>query len=284
MSRLPRWTGGQVDLTGEPLPDGPVVVAVHHTRYDDAVVVRAALHAVRSPWLGLVTPTRAVPWGTSARSRALAALRAGRVIVVFPEGSTAPGRAIYKGDVEVAHLALEAGAPVVPALLAEDRSALQLGAPLDFSRHASTPHSRAVLRAVTDEVMEALSGLADLPYHDLPAAAARQEEVQARRERVRADRAGRAAARQKAALQRQEAKAEAAEEAADLAQAAISAREAARSQAREAALADRLRAAGIRPGVPDDGETDGGATPRTPDSAATDDRETDEGDTDGDQH
>lgn len=252
MSRLPRWTGGQVELTGEPLPEGPVVVAVHHTRYDDAVAVRAALLPARRPWLGLLTPARAVPWGTSARSRALAALRSGRLIVVFPEGDTAPGKAIYKGDVEVAHLALEAGAPVVPAVLAPDRSSLELGDPLDFSRHAATPHSRAVLRAITDEVMEALSRLADLPYHDLPASAARQEKAEAHRERVRADRAGRAAARQKAALLRQEARAEAAEEAADLAEAAISAREAACRQAREAALADRLRSAGIRPGDHDD--------------------------------
>ncbi|AXE39229.1 lysophospholipid acyltransferase family protein [Acidipropionibacterium virtanenii] len=279
MSRLPRWTGGRVDLTGAPPPDGAVVVAVHHTRHDDAVVVRAALHPIRSPWLGLVTPTRAVPWGTSARSRALAALRAGRLVVVFPEGGTAPGEAVYKGDVEVAHLALEAGAPVVPAVLSADRTRLELGAPLDFSRHATTPHSRAVLRAVTDEVMEALSRLCGLPYHDLPAAAARQEESESRRERARAARAGRVAARRKAALQRQEAKAEAAEEAADLAEAAIAAREAARLQAREAALSDRLRAAGIRPGEPGRGASADGAAG----ADGTDENRTDEDGTDEDR-
>lgn len=247
MSGSARWLAGAVGLEGGTLPDGAVVLAVHHTRHDDAVAVRSAIRSAgrRRPWLGLVAPTRAVPWGTSARSRALAELRAGRLVVVFPEGGIAPGRAIYKGDVEVAHLALEAGAPVVPAVMSEDGRRLVLGESLDFSRHASTPHSRAVLRAVTDEVMDALSRLSHLPYHDLPATAARQEAAEARRERSRAARTRRAAARERDALERQEARAEAAAEAADLAQDAISAREQARRQARQAALADRLRVAGL---------------------------------------
>lgn len=255
----PRWTGGEVALTGADLPEGAAILAVHHVRHDDAVLVRAAVRQAgrRKAWLGLVIPTRAVPWGTSARSRALAALHAGEMVVVFPEGGVAPGEGVYKGDVEVAHLALEAGVPVIPAVVSPDRTGLRLGEALDFSRHAGTPHSRAVLRAVTDEVMEAISALAGQPYHDVPAPAARQEATQARRERSRAQRAHREADRQRAILERQEARAQAAAEAADLAQAAIQAREEAKLQARRAALADRLRAAGITPGInghPDDAD------------------------------
>lgn len=245
------WAGGDLALTGSELPGDAAILAVHHVRRDDAVLVRAAVRQAGrpTPWLGLVIPTRVLPWGTSARSRALTALRRGELVVVFPEGAIAPDRGVFKGDVEVAHLALEAGVPVLPAVISEDRTEMRIGEALDFSRHADTPHSRAVLRAVTDEVMEAIATLAGLPYHDIPAPAARQEAVDAKREQSRAERARREADRQSAALERQEARAQAAAEEADLAQAAIRAREEAKLQARRAALADQLRAAGIHPGV-----------------------------------
>ena len=271
------WAGGEVTVTGGQLPDGPAVLAVHHVRHDDAVLVRAALTQAgrRKPWLGLVVPTRVLPWGTSARSRALAALHDGEIVVVFPEGSVAPGDEIFKGDVEVAHLALEAGAPVVPAVISADRTQLRAGEALDFTRHVGTPHSRAVLRAVTDEVMEAISTLAGLPYRDLPAQAARQEAADARREKARAARAHRQAERQQAILERQEVRAQAAAEQADLAQAAIQAREEAKLQARRAALADQLRAAGITPGVHPDGPIRD--DPSTPDPSEDDRDVEDEG-------
>lgn len=251
MTRSPLLPGGEIALTGVDLPDGALILAVHHVGRDDAVLVRSAIRGTtgRRPWLGLVMPTRSVPWGTSARSQALAVLRQSGLVVLFPENAIAPGDGVFKGDVEVAHLALETGVPVVPAVISGDRGALRVGEPMDFSRHAETPHSRAVLRAVTDEVMEAISTLAGLPYRDIPAPAARQEASAARRDRSRARRAHRAAARQQLILERQEVRAQAAVEAADLAQAAILARERAKVQAREAALADRLRAAGITPGV-----------------------------------
>jgi 1-acyl-sn-glycerol-3-phosphate acyltransferase len=248
------WAGGDVALTGSELPSGGAILAVHHVRHDDAVLVRAAVRQAGRPrpWLGLVIPTRALPWGISARSRALTALRRGELVVIFPEVAVAPDRGVFKGDVEVAHLALEAGVPVLPAVISEDRTQVRIGDALDFSRHADTPHSRAVLRAVTDEVMEAVAILAGLPYRDVPASAARQEAADAKREQIRAERARREADRQNAALERQEARARAAAEEADLAQAAIRAREEAKLQARRAALADQLRAAGIHPGVHSD--------------------------------
>lgn len=259
------WAGGDLALTGSEIPRGAAILAVHHVRHDDAVLVRAAVRQAGRPrpWLGLVIPTRVLPWGTSARSRALTALHRGELVVVFPEGAVAPDRGVFKGDVEVAHLALEAGVPVLPAVVSEDRTQVRIGEALDFSRHTDTPHSRAVLRAVTDEVMEAIAILAGLSYRDIPASAARQEAVDARREQTRAERARREADRQSAALERQQARARVAAEEADLAQAAIRAREEAKLQARRAALADQLRAAGIHPGVRSDAgdEPDDGPNP-----------------------
>ncbi|WP_130865043.1 lysophospholipid acyltransferase family protein [Acidipropionibacterium timonense] len=249
--RVPRvegLTGEPVVLAGEALPEGPFVLAVHHCRRTDALVVRSALRrAGRSIWLGLVLPTRAIPWGTSARAGALARLRSGVPVLCFPEGAPAPRGAIHKGDVELAHLALEGRVVVVPAYLDDESTQLVVGGALDFSRHADTPHSRAVLRAVTDEVMEALACLTGLPYRDTPVAAARSEQADARRERARSLRADRQAARQAEALERQEVRAQAAREAADLARAAVEAREAARQQALRAAMEDRRRSADRKP-------------------------------------
>lgn len=237
---LPGRSAPSYEVDGT-LPAGGVLVAVRHTARDDAWAAGSALRSTgRTVWTGLVMPTRSVPWGSSPRTEAVNRLGRGEVVVVFPEGQRAPVEAVHKGDVEVAHLALEAGVPVVPARVDRAGGRMVLGPALDFSRHHRTPRSRAVVRAVTDEVMEALCELTGLPYRDVPAAAARREAGLVRRERAAAHRARRRAERRQQALDRQEARAEEARQAADLAEAAMEARAAAQEQARRAALEDRL--------------------------------------------
>ncbi|AOH44590.1 hypothetical protein E5345_11570 [Propionibacterium sp. NM47_B9-13] len=125
------------------------------------------------------------------------------------------------------------------------RGQLHLGAPVDISRHASTLHSHAILRAAADDVALALCELTGLSYRDYPA--------------VRGDRQlhpimwllRMGKLRRERKMRRQDAeersREESAQDAEELAREEERARNAAQLQARQASLADRLAERGIHP-------------------------------------
>lgn len=224
-------------VLGEPMPTGSVVVALHQSRRGDLAVARECLSDGRGVYL--VHPDRRP---SRAHAEAVEHLRGG-VVVICPEGDRAWGDHIGRLDVEVARLALDGRAPVVPAWVEGDR--LALGPALDFSRHVNTPHSHAVLRAVSDEVAEALCRLTGMPYRDEPLGAGHGRLLHRwlrRRQERRWDR------RQTEEAERR-ARDDAARVAADLARDEERARRAAQLQARRAALADRLEDHEIHPGT-----------------------------------
>jgi 1-acyl-sn-glycerol-3-phosphate acyltransferase len=107
------------------------------------------------------------------------ALRAGEVVVVYPESTvtTSPDLSPMRGKTGIARLALATGVPVIPLAVWGSGPVWQrdgkrnlkygrpiwvkAGRPLDFSEHANGAQDPTVLRTVTDEVMAELSLLVE---------------------------------------------------------------------------------------------------------------------------
>ncbi len=105
------------------------------------------------------------------------ALKEGRVVGIYPEGTRSPDGRLYQGRTGVARLALSTGAPVVPVGILDakitgkklgipwvERPRIVVGKPLDFSAWKGMEEDRAVGRWVTDEVMAAIQQLTGQTY------------------------------------------------------------------------------------------------------------------------
>lgn len=125
-------------------------------------------------------------------------LNKGELLGIYPEGTRSHDGRLYKGKVGVAVMALRAGAPVVPCAMIGTFEAqppgrkiprihpvvIRFGKPLDFSRYAGMEHEKAVLRAITDEIMYSILSLSEQEYVDKYAAVVKAEEAeQAAKER-----------------------------------------------------------------------------------------------------
>ncbi len=132
--------------------------------------------------------------GGEASERALRSglrvLAAGNVLGIYPEGTRSPDGRLYKGRTGVARLALESRAPVVPCAMINTfeflppgsfrpqfriRPGVIFGEPLDFSRYYGKESDRAVLRAVTDEIVQTIQKLSGQEYVDLYATQAKDQ-------------------------------------------------------------------------------------------------------------
>jgi 1-acyl-sn-glycerol-3-phosphate acyltransferase len=132
--------------------------------------------------------------GGEASERALHSglrvLAAGNVLGIYPEGTRSPDGRLYKGRTGVARLALESRAPVVPCAMintfeflpsgsfrpqARTRPGVIFGKPLDFSQYYGQESDRAVLRAVTDEIMQQIQKLSGQEYVDIYAKQAKDQ-------------------------------------------------------------------------------------------------------------
>ncbi|NEA45258.1 lysophospholipid acyltransferase family protein [Streptomyces sp. SID10815] len=125
--------------------------------------------------------------GQAAIREGLGVLRRGELLGIYPEGTRSPDGRLYKGKVGVAVMAIRAGVPVVPCAMIGTFEAqppgrvlprirpvvIRFGAPLDFSRFAGMTEQKAVLRAVTDEIMSAILALSGQEYVDTYAAVAK---------------------------------------------------------------------------------------------------------------
>jgi 1-acyl-sn-glycerol-3-phosphate acyltransferase len=132
--------------------------------------------------------------GGSASDEALATglrvLRERKVLGIYPEGTRAPDNRLYKGKTGVARIALESKVPVIPMAMINTfelmppgqiwprlgvRPGVRFGKPMDFSRYYGQDEDRAVLRAITDEIMQAIAELSGQEYVDKYAADAKAE-------------------------------------------------------------------------------------------------------------
>ena len=128
-----------------------------------------------------VRATGLIPLDRSAAGAAAAALetgiravRSGRLLGVYPEGTRSPDGRLYRGKTGVARMAIRAGVPVVPvAMVGTDRVqpigrvwprlarvAVHIGVPLTPPAHDADPsrHSTQV-REFTEQIMAAIATL-----------------------------------------------------------------------------------------------------------------------------
>ena len=137
--------------------------------------------------------------GQAAIREGLGVLSKGELLGIYPEGTRSHDGRLYKGKVGVAVMALKAGVPVIPCAMIGTFEAqppgkvipnihpvtIRFGKPLDFSRYAGMENEKAILRAVTDEIMYAILSLSEQEYVDQYAAVAKAEEAAAKVEKER---------------------------------------------------------------------------------------------------
>lgn len=137
-------------------------------------------------WTGLIPIDRG---DRDAAAAALAAgaraVRQGRLVCVYPEGTRSPDGRLYRGKTGAARIALETGAPIIPvAMLGTDvvqpigkvipslaRVEIRLGVPVLPPPAAQDPAELAgQARELTEQVMTALAALSGQQRADVDAA------------------------------------------------------------------------------------------------------------------
>ncbi|MEV0978969.1 lysophospholipid acyltransferase family protein [Streptomyces sp. NPDC049915] len=130
--------------------------------------------------------------GQAAIREGLGVLRKDELLGIYPEGTRSHDGRLYKGKVGVAVMALRAGVPVVPCAMIGTFEAqppgrklprlhpvvIRFGEPLDFSRYAGMENEKAILRAVTDEIMYAILSLSEQEYVDEYAAVVKAQQAE----------------------------------------------------------------------------------------------------------
>ncbi len=133
--------------------------------------------------------------GEAAILAGIQALKAGRAVGIYPEGTRSPDGRLYRGKTGVARMALEAGVPVIPISIRgtenvmpldskvprlSGRVVVEFGKPLVFDRYYDRPKDRFVLRSVTDEIMYEIMMLTGQEYVDEYASKVKTELARAR--------------------------------------------------------------------------------------------------------
>ena len=175
---------------------GPAIVACNHISYLDPLTNGEAVDRAgrrprflakrelfRIPIVGTVLrgagqlPVARGSRDDSSLDRAVAALEAGEVVVIYPEGTVTdrPDGLPMQGKTGVARLALRTGVPIVPMASwgsrevwqKSGRGSLRFGRPILTKVGPPIPTTRdpdagvAEWRALTDDVMDAITGLAE---------------------------------------------------------------------------------------------------------------------------
>jgi 1-acyl-sn-glycerol-3-phosphate acyltransferase len=185
-------------LVSGSVPAGPAIIAANHLSFSDSLFlplvvpgqlvfigkddyfvgkgIKGRIMAAFFRGVGTIpVDRRGGSEAADALSTALRVLREGRLFGIYPEGTRSPDGRLYRGKTGVARLAVESGAPVVPcALVGTDeiqptgyrlpkkimRVQVKFGEPLRFPEDAD-------LRAVTDEVVQAIQALSGQEYVDV---------------------------------------------------------------------------------------------------------------------
>lgn len=185
------WFRFRVRGRPRPFPCGPLVVAANHVSFLDPVVLGAALHrpitylitseVARQPlfrpwvWIFDCIVVEADAVNVEALREAQKVLRGGGVIGIFPEGAISDSGRLAEGQLGVASLLLQGGAPVLCAGIVGTHAALPRGGgfpkrgPIEirFGTLVTPPARGGVLparearRALRDQVMAAIA--AQLP-------------------------------------------------------------------------------------------------------------------------
>jgi 1-acyl-sn-glycerol-3-phosphate acyltransferase len=177
-------------------PSGPLIIASNHLSFMDSMVIPLAckrqvhflgkaeyfqgtgLRGAAIRWFhstgGTIPVDRSDP---RAAAKALElgqdVLRRGGAFGVYPEGTRSPDGRLHRGRTGVARMAVNTGATLVPcAVIGTDRVqppgsngfrparvTVRFGPPIDVEGLARRYQKAALLRAITDEVMEAIGSM-----------------------------------------------------------------------------------------------------------------------------
>jgi 1-acyl-sn-glycerol-3-phosphate acyltransferase len=179
--------------------DGPAILAANHQSFLDDLLLplvvpkRKVVFLAKADYFDKwylrwffkganVIPVRR---GNSSASEAalragVQALKEGKIVGIFPEGTRSPDGNLFRGKTGVARIALEAQVPVIPVAIMgtfealpydrkfpkPGRTEVRFGKPLVFERFYSTPGDRFVLRSITDEIMYEIMMLSGQEYVD----------------------------------------------------------------------------------------------------------------------
>jgi 1-acyl-sn-glycerol-3-phosphate acyltransferase len=179
--------------------DGPVILAANHQSFLDDFLLPLVLKKRKATILAKAdyfdhwytrwffkgagcVPVRREGGsaGVAALRTAIDALKEGKLVALFPEGTRSPDGRLYRGKTGVARIALEAQAPVIPVAIGgtfelwpynkklpkPGSTEIRFGKPLTFERNFETPADRFVLRSVTDEIMYEIMMLSGQDYVD----------------------------------------------------------------------------------------------------------------------
>ncbi|HYH27365.1 MAG TPA: lysophospholipid acyltransferase family protein, partial [Actinomycetota bacterium] len=188
--------------------DGPVILASNHLSFIDSffiplLVRRPVVYLGKADYFDswktrwFMRLTNVIPvrreGGSASEAAILTGIRAlkeGRVIGIYPEGTRSPDGRLYRGKTGVARMALESGATVVPVGVEgtdvvmpigkklprpKTRAVVTFGEPLTFDRFADRAKDRFVLRSVTDEIMYEIMMISGQEYVDEYAARVKKE-------------------------------------------------------------------------------------------------------------
>jgi 1-acyl-sn-glycerol-3-phosphate acyltransferase len=172
--------------------EGGAIVAANHVSFLDGMLLPLVVPHRRVMWLTKVkyidkpvlhwflTGAGVIPVATddpravgSSVTAAVEAVRSGRLIGIFPEGTRSPDGRLHRGKTGVARVAFESGAPVIPAgIIGTDRAfprgaklprprsvRIAFGPPITFAVPDGKARSASLTRTATDEVMAAIRAL-----------------------------------------------------------------------------------------------------------------------------
>jgi 1-acyl-sn-glycerol-3-phosphate acyltransferase len=180
----------------EHLPAGGAIIASNHLSWSDpgflqlvinrplvfAVNVRFYRHRGLPGYLigQFLRACDAVPVGTTQGHSAAtlmraadAAVRAGRLFCIYPEGGIARDGRIHRGHTGVGRVAASVGVPVVPVAMVNTdivlpavrrapklaRVRIRIGEPMDFRGWVETTDDYAAARAITERIMQRITDL-----------------------------------------------------------------------------------------------------------------------------
>ncbi len=191
-----------IDIIGESnIPSsGPALIAPNHIAFIDSIFMavlleREAVGVGKAEYMDswrtryLLPAVGMIPLDRSggeasegAMGQADEILAAGRLFVVFPEGTRSRDGHLHRGHTGAARLALKARCPIIPvgisgtdAIQPVDkvlpktgvRAEIRIGKPISTEPYVdSTTERGALLRQITDEVMTEISGLSGQTYVD----------------------------------------------------------------------------------------------------------------------
>ena len=124
---------------------------------------------------GQIPVDRESTHASKALDHAVAALKAGHLIGIYPEGTRSPDGRLYKGRTGIARMAIESGAPIIPVAMfntAEiqptgqvvpkvQRVEMVFGEPIYLT---GDPTDQELLRKETNKIMETIAALSKQEY------------------------------------------------------------------------------------------------------------------------